>query len=110
MPTYNLPTNITNTTAGLEQLFIYESGQINTFGPLILFFIFVAIMGGGYYAEHRRRGSSHFLTWAAVSSYITTVLGFILFLYSGIVNLVTVEIMMLISFIFTFALLIVPKD
>lgn len=101
MPNYNLPTNLTNGSTGIEQIFIYESTQIDIFAPALLLLIFSVIVGAGYYAQDRRVGKGNLPMWFATSGVITTFLGIILFLYEGIINLNTLIICIVSTIIFT---------
>lgn len=101
MPNYQLPNNLTNGSTGLEQLFIYESSQLNIFAPGLLLLIFFVIVGAGYFSQDRRVGRGNLSMWFATSGIITTTLAIILFLYNGIISLPTVIISIILSVVFT---------
>lgn len=102
MPNYQLPNfNMTNGSGGLEQLFIYESSQLDIFAPAILLFIFFIITLSGYFSQEKKSGRGNLSMWFAVSMLITTFLAFILFLYNGIINLATLSICVVLSILFT---------
>lgn len=84
---YTIPTNLTNGSTGLEQLLIYEAGQVPFLMPGILFSIFIIILSAGYFSQDRRIGEGNFPMWCAIAGLITTTGAFILFLYQNLLNL-----------------------
>lgn len=95
---YSLPpVNLTNSTAGLEQLVIYEAGQIPILVPLMLFFIYISILAGGYFSQQRRLGKGSFPMWSAIAGYVTTSGAMVLFMIQGIINLETLVILFIIT-------------
>ena len=99
---YELPSNVTNATTGLEDLLIYESQQVDSLIPGILLLIYLVILGSGYFSQERSKGRGNFKMWAAISGLITATLAFILFLYNGLVNIEVVIIALIISIISSF--------
>jgi len=94
---YNLPPpNITNGTAGIDQVLVYESGQVPFLIPGLLFFIMVVIMAGGYYHQERK-GKGNGPMWLSISSFVVGVLAFILFLIPGMISLEMLVIFVAIS-------------
>ena len=87
MTIFSQPPYDTNTT--LEAFVAYESGQVSYLGPGILLFIFLVIMGAGSFTTSRATNKSSVLTWLFISGFITSVIGFMLFLYPGIITLST---------------------
>ena len=104
------PTNITNGTQPLVDLLAYESSQICTLMPGILFLIFIIVLGSGYLSEDRKRGRGNFPKWFAISGFITATLSLILFLMNGIVNLIVVMITIAVSMVGTLWLLFSSMD
>lgn len=88
---YSIP-NITNGTTGLEDLLVSTSGQVSALANGILIFIFLTILGSGYYSQERRTGRGNFPMWVAIAGLITTTASFILYLVPGIIGLESIVI------------------
>lgn len=72
----NLPTNISNPL----DLVVYEATQVPSLVPLLLMFVWIAVMGAGYMYNVRRAGSANFFMWATIGGTITFGFASILFL------------------------------
>lgn len=106
MPTYDLPTLATNRT--LEGLIQYEVTNVPFLGPGILIFIFLAITIAGSFSHSRSLNRSGMAMWMAIGGMISTTVGFVLFLYPGIINLETLVISVISTL--TFALLALTME
>ena len=92
---FELPGTDVNT---IPELLTYEATQVPLLGPLILLFIFLGIAGAGYtFSSKQRQGN--FPMWMAISGLITTTIAFILFLQPGWINLETLAICVVVTFI-----------
>lgn len=80
MPNWSIP-NLSNGSQGIESLLAAENTQLTGVTAGLLFFIWLAILGFGYFAQERRTGAGNLPMWAAISGLITTTGAFILFLY-----------------------------
>jgi len=103
------PTNLTN-ASGFDSIIIYTSQQVPILIPLILLFIYVTIMGVGYFSMERRKGYGNISLWSAIAGLITTTGSFILYLYEGLVNLEVIIICMLITFLSAMFFIFSSKD
>lgn len=92
---YSMPGNLTS----VEEFIVYESSQIDILMPMILTFVFFTIAVSGHYSQERRVGRSNIAMWFSVAGLVTSTGAIILFLYPGIVNLTTVIISVVISFV-----------
>lgn len=93
---YDLPsTNITT----LEGLLVYEAQQIPILFPMILFLIYVAIAGSGFFYQDKKTGRGNLAMWSSISGLITSTLSFILFLIPGLINLITLVIVVSVTLI-----------
>lgn len=112
---YTLP-NLTNGSQGIESIIAYETTQLPGMMAGLLFLIYIAILGAGYFAQERRTGAGNIAMWSAISGLITTTGAFTLFLYdisnSGLVliNLEVVIICMLVTIVSAFFFLIGDRD
>lgn len=112
---YTLP-NFTNGSKGIEDIVSYETTQLVGLVPGLLFLIFLAIMGVGYFVQERRTGAGNLYMWAAISGLITTTGAFTLFLYdmanSGLVliNIEVVLICTIVTIVCAFAFLISERQ
>lgn len=97
---YSLP-NITNGSSGIEQLLIYESQQVSSFVPMLLFFFFAVIAGAGIYSQERRVGRANVPMWLAIAGFIVSIGSIILYLIPGFVSLEVLIITMVLTIVFT---------
>lgn len=104
------PANFTNGSQGLEALIIYEVQQVPLLGPGLLLFVFFIIFGAGYFSQERKVGRGNFPMWLSIAGLITTTGGFVLFLYSGIINLETIIICMVLTILFSLWFLMTSRD
>lgn len=107
MMAYTLPAN--NLT-GIEDLLVYQSGQVPILWPSILFLIFMTVLGSGYLFSSKRDRGGNFPLWFAIAGIMTTVLSFVLFLINGLVNIETVSICVLVAIIGAIWLLFTKDD
>lgn len=106
--TYSIPENISE---GLHGPVVAVSQQVSIFGIGVLFLIFLAIYGAGVSSQKRGVGRGYSKMWLAISSFITTVLGLILFLTTeSIINLESMIMMMTLCILFVLMYLISEKD
>ena len=114
MVTYAIP-NFTNGSQGIESIIGAEAVQVPILVPSILFFIFVIIMGVGFFSQQRRTGAGNLPMWGSIAGLITTTGSFILYLYdnialqnSVIINIQTITISLAVTIMF--ALVFVLSD
>jgi hypothetical protein len=106
---YSLP-NWTGNAGGIEVLMAEGSRQYPGFAMGILAFIYIVILGAGYFAQDRKVGAGNMAGWASVSGLITTTLSFILFLYDNIVSIDVVITFMIISILTALIFLITNRE
>lgn len=106
---YNLP-NWTNETGGLEVILSTGASSETAFMPAILFFLYIAIAGAGYFIQQQRVGRGNLLMWSSISGLIVTTGSFFLLLVGGIVAVETVIIAMLVTIVSVFFFLINGGD
>jgi len=94
--TYTIP-NSTDPMNYLVQL----STQVPILMPLLLFLIWLVVLGAGYFSQERRTGRGNITMWAAISGYMSTTIAFILFLIPGLISLEVVVIFVIISILST---------
>lgn len=91
MTHYQLPQDTAfNFSSGMDQLFLYIAQQVPIFFPSVLFAFFMVITLGGFFAEQRLTSQGDFLKWAAVGSFLTSGLSFIMSIPDGMVSTTTV--------------------
>jgi hypothetical protein len=98
MSAYIIP-NATEPMTWLTQF----STQVPIFFPAVLYMILIVFTLAGYMSETRRTGYGKIFKWFAIASYITTILGFILFLQDGLIPLYHVILLLTITIITTMA-------
>lgn len=110
MPNFTAPTLGLNRT--LEGLVAYEVSQVSYVGPGILFLIFMCIFLAGAYSSKRSSDKSSVISWLFLSSFVTSVIGFILFLASGILTLevMTISVCLTLLFGLMFFLVRIAED
>ena len=99
MPTYQLA-NFTN-SSGLEAPFIYITGQVATFPNLLLLFVYVITAGATFGFQDRRIGRANMAMASSVAGLITTTGAFVLFSFTGLVNLDAVIITLVVTIVST---------
>jgi len=84
-----------------EHIFQYVAEVEPFFWPMGLLALFVIITLSTYFSEERRTGRGDFWTSFAVAGYITSIASFILMLIPGVVNILTVVVILIMSVIGT---------
>ena len=79
------------------------SQEVPMLVPGILYVIMLAIALAGYSSEQRRIGNGKLFKWFAISSYITTILSFILYITPGLIPLYHIMVMVSLCLIITMA-------
>ncbi len=90
---------------GSAGLFVYVADVVPIFTPMLLFSIFMVAMLGSYYSQKRLDGRGSFLTSLAVASYMTTIISYFMMLVPGLINVLTLSITTVVTFISTILLL-----
>lgn len=106
---YELP-NFTGNTGGIEALLVGGSRQTPIFMGAILFFLYVAIAGAGFFIQERKTGHGNLSMWGAIAGLIVSTGAFFLLLYDGIVSLEIVVILMIVTILFAFFFLISTRE
>ena len=91
---------------GVAGIFTYVANVVPIFTPMLLFTIFIVAMLGSYYAQKRMEGKSSFLASFAVASYMTTIIAYFMMLIPGLINVLTLSVVTVITFIATLLVLI----
>lgn len=107
---YSTPNFSTNGSIGIEETASYISGQVPSFAPYLIFFLFLAIAGSGYFSEKRARGKSNIFMWSTVAGTITTISSSVLLFYENIINIEIVIILLAVTIASILLYLISDKD
>ena len=100
MVEYELPSTV-NYTQGADTLLVYIAREVPIFFPMVLFCFFLVVMLAGYSSQKRTQGFSNLAMWSAVAGWLTSGLAILMTLTSGIINVFTLVITFVISFICT---------
>ncbi len=100
MVEYSLPADTgINFTTGIDQAFVYVSGQVPIFIPLLLFSFFMIVLLGGYFAEQRRTGVGDSAQWFSIAGYLTSIAALMMLLIDNLIQLPTVIITLTVAFV-----------
>lgn len=91
---YVMPDKI-NQTGGLEWPIYYIGMNIPQFPSRILMFIWLAIIGVGFFSQRRSTGRGSFFMWATIGGLISTTGAFILFLLPKETPLISLQTLVL---------------
>ncbi len=81
---YNLP----NATSGMDALLLQlTQGSFYWFVPLIMFFIWTVVFGGGISRQRVRTGSADYSAWATLASISTLLVALLFSLNVGYIRL-----------------------
>jgi hypothetical protein len=93
MTIYDTP----NLTSGIDDALVDVVGTVPTFVPMLLVFIFSTVMIGGMTSQKRRTGSADAAMWAVMASMSTFLVSLALTLKSGLIDLLTLSIVVAIT-------------
>lgn len=102
---YDMP----NMTDGIDDALTGIAGEVHIFMPMFLLFVWFVIFLSGSQAQKRRTGSADMPMWATLSSLATLMITLALTLTSGMINLLTLIIVVSITII-TGAWLLLDKS
>lgn len=109
MPEYQLPHEI-NQSGGIESIFLYINSQVDSFAFMFMAFIFLVILGAGYFNTKRTTNKGAFSMWLTIASFITTTVGLILYLVPGYISLEMLILMIAVTLISAFFFLFSDLD
>jgi len=98
MPEFQLPNEL-NQSGGIERIFIYINSQVEGFTFMLLVFIFLIILGAGYFNTKRTTNRGDLPMWMTIASFITTTMALILYLIPGWISLEMIIIMISVTLI-----------
>ena len=85
------------TGSGIDEVFVDVSTSISIFAPMLLLFIFSVVMITGYRNQKRTTGFGDAPLWATLAGIVTTISALLLTTVSGIVNLGTLVVTIVIT-------------
>ncbi len=86
-----------NSTSGADNIIIETVAQVNSFSPLLLLFVFMVVFLGGIARQKARTGTADFPMWAVVSSLAMFIIALIMTTITGLINLGTLVIVVVIT-------------
>lgn len=92
---YDMP----NFSQGIDTGLVGLSSEVPIFFPMFLFFIWIVIFLGGANAQKRRTGSSDIPMWATLSSLSTLMITLGLTFTTGMINMLTLIIVVVVTII-----------
>ncbi len=98
MPLYNIP----NKTTGIDTTLIEVMEEVPSFIPALLFFVFMVVFLGGATSQRKRTGSADTPMWAVIASMSTLMITLPLTLTIGLVDLLTLSIVVVITIVSAF--------
>jgi len=93
MPLYNFP----NATSGIDNFLVETVTQVPGFIPLLLFFTFCIVFLGGIGRQKTRTGTADYAMWAVIASMSTFMLSLIMSTITGIIDIITLVIVVVIT-------------
>lgn len=93
MPLYNIP----NKTTGIDDILIELVGEVPSFMPSLLFFVFMVVFLGGSVSQKKRTGSADTPMWAVIASLSTLMVTLPLTITAGVINPITLSILVVIT-------------
>ena len=93
MPLYEFP----NATSGADNFLVETASVIPSFIPLLLIFVFFVVFLGGIGRQKARTGSADYAMWAVIASLSTFMLSLIMSTATGIIDVITLVIVVVIT-------------
>jgi len=93
MSLYNVP----NISEGIDEALIDIASAETSFIPMFLLFVFMVVFIGGISAQRNRAGRSDYPLWASISSISTLMIALLFTLASGLIQLPTLIIVVVIT-------------
>jgi len=93
MPLYDFP----NATSGADNFLVEIVSIIPSFIPLLLTFVFFIVFLGGIGRQKARTGSADYAMWAVIASLSTFMLSLIMSTATGIIDVITLVIVVVIT-------------
>ena len=88
-----------NMTNGIDDALTGLAGEVHIFMPMFLLFVWFVIFLSGSQAQKRRTGSADMPMWATLSSIATLMITLTLTLTTGMINMLTLIIVVVITII-----------
>lgn len=86
-------------TTAISDLMVYTGEIFPGFWPLALFGFWLILALGSYFSQQRLRGSGDFIGSAAVASFTTLVITFVLSLIPGLISLYVLGVVLMVAII-----------
>jgi hypothetical protein len=86
-----------NASAGLDNALVSIAGSVPAFTPMLLIFVWLTIMIGGYIKEKRRLGGADMPMWCTIASVGTMLVALPLTLTVGLIDLTTLSIVIVVT-------------
>ncbi len=93
MALYNIP----NQTEGMDNILVGLMGEVPSFIPALLLFIFMVVFLGGSISQKRSTGSADTPMWATIAGISTLMVALPLTLVAGLVDLITLSIVVVVT-------------
>ena len=91
--------------SGLEGLFVYTANVVPSFTPLLLGILFAIALLASYFGQKKLTGEGNFIASFAVAGYFIAIVAFIMSIVSGLINVATLAVCIVISIVGTVLLL-----
>jgi F0F1-type ATP synthase assembly protein I len=89
--------DVPNMSDGMDNALVGIAGEVSIFIPMFLFFVWLVIFLGGSQSQKRRTGSADMGMWATVSSLAVLMITLALTITSGLVNMLTLVIVVIVT-------------